>query len=207
MFSHLKNIDTAFRHIRAFSLLMICLNTGCMCFCIYKSHQLVEKAQGRVQILYNGKILETFASDRKSNLEVELRDHIRTFHQHFFNLDPDERAIQRGIGKALYLADESAKKTYDNLKESGYYQNMISANISQQIEVDSIALILDPYPYRFTCYATQTFVRSSSTVLRKLVTSGEVRELNSETDHNPHGFLIQKWQTLENTDTSKPLLR
>jgi conjugative transposon TraK protein len=198
MFTQFKNIDTAFKHIRTFSALLILANILCMCFCIYKSYALVEAAQNKVHILYNGKVLEAIASDRKSNLEVELRDHIKTFHQYFFNLSPDDQAIQGNIAKALYLADESAKKQYDNLRESGYYNNLIAANISQEITLDSIRLDVNRQPYGFTCYATEKLVRSTSTMFRKLVTQGQ--ELGMQTDHNPHGFLIQRWEILQNRD-------
>lgn len=200
MFTQFKNIDTAFRHIKLFSIFLILANVLTMGFCIYKSYQLVNEAQNRVHILYNGKVLEAITSDRKSNLPVELRDHIKTFHQYFFNLDPEEKAIQATISKALYLADESAKKQYDNLRESGFYNNLISANISQEIEVDSIQLDINGYPYRFSCYATQKLIRASSTVMRKLITRGQVRDIKTQTDNNPHGFLIQRWETLDNRD-------
>jgi conjugative transposon TraK protein len=200
MFNQFKNIDTAFRHIKTFSIFLILANVLTMCFCIYKSYDMVGKAQNRVHILYNGKVLEAIAADRKINLPVELRDHIKTFHEYFFSLSPDDKAIQTNVTKALYLADESAKKQYDNLRESGYYNNLISANISQQINVDSIKLDVNLYPYSFTCYATETLVRTSSTVTRKLVTQGQVRDIKIQTDNNPHGFLIQNWQILENND-------
>jgi len=202
MFTHLKNIDTAFKHIRQFSIFLIIGNVITMCFCIYKSEQVVSQAQNRIHILYDGKILEAIASDRKNNLPVELRDHIKTFHEYFFNLSPDDKAIDANVSKALYLADESAKREYDNLKESGYYNNLISANISQEIKVDSTRLEGNQFPYTFTCYATEKLVRSSGTVTRKLVTQGEVRDLNIQTDNNPHGFLIQHWEVLANRDTT-----
>jgi conjugative transposon TraK protein len=200
MFKQLRNIDTAFQHIKRFSLFLIVANVLTMCFCIWKSYNIVDEAQNRVHILYNGKVLEALASDRKLNLPVELRDHIKIFHQYFFNLSPDEKAIQVGITKALYLADESAKQAYDNLREQGYYNNLISANISQEITVDSIKVDVNSSPYSFTCYATEKLVRSTSTVFRKLVTQGQVRDIKTQTDNNPHGFLIQHWETLVNTD-------
>lgn len=200
MFTQFKNIDTAFRHVKRFSIFLILANVGCMCFCIYKSYDMVDKAQNRVHILYNGKVLEAVASDKKTNLEVELRDHVKTFHQFFFTLSPDDRAIKGGVSKALYLADESAKKQSDNLQESGYYNNIISANISQEIEVDSTRLDINQYPYTFICYATQKLIRSTSTVTRKLVTQGRIRDIKSQTDRNPHGFLIQNWEILVNQD-------
>jgi conjugative transposon TraK protein len=202
MFTHLKNIDTAFKHIRQFSIFLIIGNVITMCFCIYKSAQVVSEANNKIHILYDGKVLEAIASDRKNNLPVELRDHIKTFHEYFFDLSPDDKAIEANISKALYLADESAKREYDNLKESGYYNNLISANISQEIKVDSTKLEGNQFPYTFTCYATEKLVRSSGTVTRKLVTQGEVRDLNIQTDNNPHGFLIQHWEVLANRDTT-----
>jgi conjugative transposon TraK protein len=200
MFQHFKNIDTAFNHIKRFSYLFLVLCTLLVGFCIYKSYQLVDRAQNRVHILYNGKVLEALASDRKTNLPVELRDHIKVFHEDFFTLVPDDKQIAGTIGKALYLADGSAKTAYDNLREAGYFNNLVSGNISQQVTVDSIRLDLDHYPYGFTCYATEKLVRSTSTTMRNLVTAGKVSDLKTETDNNPHGFLIQGWQILQNAD-------
>lgn len=200
MFQHFKNIDTAFKHIKRFSIVLILANAATMCFCIYKSYQIVDRAQERVHILYNGKVLEAFASDRKTNLPVELRDHIKTFHQDFFTLLPDDKQIAATINKALYLADGSAKRVYDNLREAGYFNNLISANINQQIQVDSIRLNMNSYPYAFTCYATEKLIRATRTATRRLVTQGRVRDLKTETDNNPHGFLIEDWEILQNQD-------
>lgn len=202
MFTQFKNIDTAFSHIKKFSLFLIVACVLISGFAIWKSFELVKQAGGKVYILANGKALEAFAAQRKDNIEVELRDHIKMFHHWFFTLDPDEKVIARNIGLALNLADQSAKKAYDNLKEQGYYSGLISGNISQEIVVDSVAVDLDIYPYGFTSYATQKLVRSSSTVERKLVTKGLARNV-SRSDNNPHGFLIQRWETLLNQDVIK----
>lgn len=137
MFTKMKNIDSAFRYIRLFSTIVI---VGCISLCgfvLYKSCQLAAITQTKVYVLYNGKALEAMATDRKDNIPVEARDHVKTFHQFFFTLDPDEKVIQSNITKALYLADASAKRQYENLKENRYYSNIISGNISQQITVDS----------------------------------------------------------------------
>lgn len=199
MFTQFKNIDTAFRHIKRFSIFLILACVVLSGFAIYKSFDLVKTMQSKVYILANGKAIEAFSTTRKDNLPVELRDHIRTFHHYFFTLDPDDKVIQNHVATALNLADESAKKANDNLKEQGYYNNIISANISQEIEVDSISLDIDQYPFYFKCFATQRLIRSSSTAIRKLITQGYIRNV-SRSDNNPHGFLIQRWETLENVD-------
>lgn len=195
----MQNIDTAFRHVRSFTLVVI---IGCVLisgFSIYLSMDAVSRVQSRIYILANGKALEAYAAERKDNIPVEARDHIKTFHQYFFTLDPDDKVIKTNVNKALYLADESAKRAYDNLKENGFYTGMISGNISQSIAVDSIVVSLDFYPFHFRCYSTQNIIRPTSITTRSLITEGELRNV-SRSDNNPHGFLIEKWQTIENKD-------
>src|SRR6476659_9126081 len=105
MFQKMKNIDTAFRHIKLFSvvfLLACCLLSG---FVVYKSYQLIGRSQERIYILANGKALEAYSADRKDNIPVEARDHVAMFHHYFFTLAPDDKVIQSNITKALYLAD------------------------------------------------------------------------------------------------------
>jgi conjugative transposon TraK protein len=199
MFTQLKNIDSAFQHIKRFSVAFLVVCALVCGFAIWMSYDMVRAVQGRVYILASGKALEAFAAERKDNIPVEGRDHIKMFHHWFFSLDPDDKVIQDHMGKALDLADESARKAYENLKEAGYYNNIISANISQEISVDSIQLDMGEYPYHFKCFATQRLIRSSSTVTRLLVTQGYLRNV-SRSDNNPHGFLIQKWETLVNAD-------
>lgn len=199
MFRKTKNIDTAFKQIRFFTMLVTIVCGLVCCFALYKSFSLVSRMQGKIYILANGKALEAYASEQKDNIPVEARDHVKNFHQFFFTLDPDDKAIQATITKALYLADGSAKHAYDDLKENGYYAGLISGNVNQKISVDSVALDVSEYPYRFRCFATQSIIRPTSITTRSLVTEGALRNV-SRSDNNPHGFLIEKWSTIDNRD-------
>lgn len=199
MFQQLKNIDSAFKHNRLFSFLLMAISGVVCCYTVFKSYQLISETQARIYILSNGKALEAWSAERKDNIPVEAKDHVRMFHHHFFTLDPDDRVIQSNITKALYLADASAKRQYDNLKENRYYSNVISGNISQEIAFDSITISIDQYPFYFKCYAKQKLIRTTSIVTRLLVTEGYLRNV-SRSDNNPHGFLIEKWNTLQNHD-------
>lgn len=199
MFQRMKNIDSAFKLIRSFSLLFL---LGCVAVCFVvtcKAYEVATASQERIYILANGKALEAYSADRKDNVPVEARDHIKMFHHHFFTLDPDEKVIQQNISRALYLADGSAKREYDNLKEAGYYTSLISGNISQTIQADTIQVNTDRYPYSFRYVGRQTIVRPSAVVTRSLVTDGFLRNV-SRSDNNAHGFLIEKWRTIENKD-------
>jgi conjugative transposon TraK protein len=199
MFQKMKNIDAAFRQVRLFSAICIAAITIVAVFASYKAFELVSQSRQKVFVLANGKALEAFAAERKDNVPVEARDHVKMFHYHFFTLDPDDKVIESNITKALYLADASAKQQYDNLKENGYFSNIIAGNISQEITMDSIVVSTDSYPYYFWWKGEQKITRPTTIVTRSLITEGYLRN-TSRSDNNPHGFLIEKWRTLENRD-------
>jgi len=199
MFKETKNIDSSFRHIKVFTFAVV---AGCFLLCgfvLYKSYELSARLQDKIYILAGDQAMEAFASSRKDNLLVEAKSHISLFHTYFFTLDPDDKVIEKNISKALYMADASAKKQYNNLKETGYYANIIAGDISQQISIDSITVNIKSEPYFFHCYGTEKIIRPNSIVTRNLITQGYLRKV-SRSDNNPHGFLIERWETLENKD-------
>lgn len=201
MFRQTKNIDTAFRQYRLFTILFILFSLTLSSLVTLKCFQMVDRDHKHVYVLINGKLLEAFSADRKDNIAVEARDHIKTFHHYFFTLDPDDKVIQSNITKALYLADNSAERTYQNLKEQGYYSDVISSNISQEVSVDSVIVDLNQYPYAFHFYGKEKLTRATSIVTRNLITEGFLRNV-TQSDNNPHGFLIEKWSIIENKDLS-----
>jgi conjugative transposon TraK protein len=199
MFRQAKNIDSAFRQMRAFTIIVVVLCAGLAAYSIQSGYEAQRNAHDKVFILANGKALEAYAADRKDNIPVEAKDHVKMFHHYFFSLDPDDKVIESNLSKALYLADGSAKQQYDNLKENGYYTNLISGNISQEIRADSISINTESYPFYFRFRGEQKIIRPTTIVTRSLVTEGYLRNV-ARSDNNPHGFLIEKWKTLENND-------
>jgi conjugative transposon TraK protein len=101
--------------------------------------------------------------------------------------------------RAFDLADKSAFNYYKDLSEKGYYNRIISGNVQQRIEVDSVVGSFSAYPYSVKLYAKQFILRSSNITRRSLVTSCLL--VNSvRSDSNPQGFTIEKFAVLENKD-------
>jgi len=199
MFPKSKGIERSFQYIR---LITVATVLGCLLFCCFVvlvSSRVVAHSQDRIYVLAAGRALEAMAADRKENIPVEARDHIRSFHQYFFTLHPDEKVIRANLSRALGLADASALRVYDNLMENGYYSGIVAGNISQEIAIDSISLNTDGYPFHFRCYATERIIRLRSIATRLLVTEGWIRN-TARSDNNPHGFLIERWTILDNHD-------
>ncbi|WP_346319409.1 conjugative transposon protein TraK [Chitinophaga sp. YIM B06452] len=200
MFKQLKNIDTAFKHIQLFCLVLVIATTVICCYTIYRSQLYVDNVSKRIYVMINGQIVQAQAGSREENLAVEARKHVDEFHRLFFTLTPDQKAIDANISRALYLADKTAKQQYDNLRESGYYAQIISANISQEVMQDSIVVQLNRNPYQFRFYGKQRIVRPTAIVIRSLVTEGNLRELKLRTDQNSHALLIERWTIVTNED-------
>ncbi|OPB94567.1 conjugative transposon protein TraK [Elizabethkingia ursingii] len=199
-FKSLKNIETSFHQMRTlvFGFIILCaFVTG---FALWKSYSFASKEREKIYVLDNGKSLMLALSQNVSiNRPVEAKEHIRRFHELFFTLAPDKEAIDSNLKRAFYLSDKSAFDYYKDLLEKGYYNRIISGNVQQRIEVDSIVCNFNDYPYQAITYARQIIIRSSNITTRSLVTS--CRLINSvRSDNNPQGFSMEKFSVTENKD-------
>lgn len=202
MIKQLQNIDTAFQYVRLFSIItMLCMLLLCS-YITYLNHQTLKKKDERVMVIANGKIFQAMAEDRNKYWPIEIRDHVKMFHFYFFTLHPDEKAINKGLNNAFYLADQSAKAEYDNLREKGYYNALVAANVSQEIEQDRIEVDMNTTPWRFTYYGTITITRATTVVTRSLITQGSLRT-TIPSDNNNHGLIIEGWRIIENRDINQ----
>jgi hypothetical protein len=85
--------------------------------------------------------------------------------------------------------------------ESGYYLRIVSNNINQEVEdYDSIYVDISHTPYYFRYYGKLQLTRPTTIATRSLITEGYVRMLNSVSDKNPHGMLIERWKVIDNRD-------
>jgi len=99
----------------------------------------------------------------------------------------------------LFLSDKSAFDYYSDLSEKGYYARIVSGNINQTIQVDSVVCNFDKYPYQVMTYARQMIIRESNVTERSLITKCQL--LNSvRSDNNPQGFSIENFEIVENKD-------
>lgn len=195
----MKTLNQSFHYVRSFTIVIVLGCFSLCCLVLYRSYRLAALTQSKIYILVNGKALEALAADRRENIAVEARDHIILFHQYFFNLDPDDKSIKASLTKALYLADASAERPFLNLREKGYYSDLVSGNIIQRLAIDSIAINTSVYPYTFYLTAHETMRRATSILHRSLVTEGSLISID-RSDNNTHGFLIERWRILENND-------
>ncbi|MEZ7516070.1 conjugative transposon protein TraK [Flavobacterium frigidarium] len=199
-FKTLRNIENSFKQIRLYAIVFAVLCFGVAGYAIWESYRFAELQRQKVYVLDNGKsLMLALAQDASINRPVEAREHIRRFHELFFTLAPDKSAIENNMKRAFNLADKSAFDYYKDLAEKGYYNRIISGNVQQRLEVDSVICNFETYPYAVKTYAKQYIIRSSNVTKRNLVTSCYL--VNSvRSDNNPQGFNIEKFTVLQNND-------
>ncbi|AZA95642.1 conjugative transposon protein TraK [Chryseobacterium shandongense] len=199
-FKTLRNIENSFRQIRLYAIVFASLCIVVVGYAIWQSYHFAEQQRQKIYVLDNGKsLMLALSQDANINRPVEAREHVRRFHELFFTLAPDKRAIESNMKRAFDLADKSAFDYYQDLSEKGYYNRIISGNIQQRIEVDSVVCNFDNYPYSVRTYGQQFIIRSSNVTRRSLMTTCLL--VNSvRSDSNPQGFTIEKFAVAENKD-------
>lgn len=159
-FKSFKNIETGFRQIRFFGIAYLFVCASLVGFSLWKAYSFAEAQRQKIYVLDEGKsLMLALSQDLEQNRPVEAREHVKRFHELFFTLAPDKSAIEGNIQRAMFLSDRSAYEHYSDLAEQGYYNRIISGNVSQRIEVDSISCNFNHYPYEVVTYARLSIIR------------------------------------------------
>lgn len=199
-FKSLKNIETSFKQIRIFGIVFLCLCAVITGYSVWSSYSFAEAQRQKIYILDEGKsLILALSQDLSQNRPVEAKEHIKRFHELFFTLSPDKNAIESNISRALFLVDKSAFRFYQDMSEKGYYNRIVSGNINQVIQIDSIDCNFETYPYKAVTYARQMIIRASNVTERNLVTRCDLRN-SVRSDNNPHGFIMERFEIIENRD-------
>lgn len=122
------------------------------------------------------------------------------FHRLFFTLAPDNKYIKENVEKSLYLIDDSGKKEYGNLKEKGFYNQLISSSSMVTVRTDSIKLDLERMGFIY--YGKQIINRKSALIVRKLITEGSYQDI-IRSQENSHGVLLKNWRILDNSELKR----
>ena len=200
-----QDIEKSFKQLSRLTLIAV---GGSLVFALtvgLSALSFAEKQRQKIYVLDQGKsLLLALQTDAIMSKDVETRDHVTRFHELMFTLSPQKQTIQENLDRAFNLADRSAWEYSQDLAEKGYYARLISANISQQMIVDSVRFVGNGYPWQVETYARQYVVRESTVSQYAFVSTCQVLE-GRRSDVNPHGLLIEKFKVVRNdlTETRK----
>ena len=193
-----KDIEKSFKKLSSLTIVAV---AGSLLFATIVgacAFSYAEKQRSKIYVLDQGKsLLLALQTDAILSKDVEIRDHVTRFHELMFSLSPQKQTIQENLDRAFNLADRSAWEYSQDLAEKGYYARLVSANISQQMIVDSVKFMGAGYPYQVRTYARQYVVRESTVSQYSFVSTCQLINAG-RSDVNPHGLIIEKFKVVEN---------
>ena len=96
-FKSLKNIETSFKQIRLFGIVFVVMCTLITGYAVWNSYTFAEAQRQKIYVLDGGKsLMLALSQDLTQNRPVEAREHVKRFHELFFTLSPDKKAISNG---------------------------------------------------------------------------------------------------------------
>lgn len=161
------------------------------------ARQMVDDAHKQIYVLDSNVPILVKQTSQEVTLDIEAKADIEMFHHLFFTLAPDDKYIKYTMEKAMYLIDETGLAQYNDLKEKGFYGNIMGTSAVFSIFCDSIRF--NEENMSFTYYGRQRIERRTSVLMRELVTEGYLKRV-PRTENNPHGLLIVNWRTILNKD-------
>lgn len=193
----IKNIESKIRLATLLSIGSFLTSIVICGFVSAYAYQQVSNARQSIYILDNDIPILAKQTNMQMNRPAEYKAAVDLFHSLFFNLTPDDKHIEYQMEKAMYFVDETGVGQYNNLKEKGYFNSILSSSSVLSIQTDSI--VIDQNRFRF--YGKQKIDRRSATITRSIVTEGELIDI-PRSENNSHGVLITNWKTIENKDLS-----
>lgn len=195
----IKNVETKIKLSLLTVVLTMVFGTVVVVAILFFAYRLVSDSRNSIYVLDNGVPVLVQQTKNDVNRLVEYKSHINLYHLLFFTLPPDDEFIKNNITKAMYLVDHSGMVEYNNLKEKGYYNAILSSSSTVSIRTDSIKLNTEEKTFIY--YGTQRIERKTKVTTRNLVTTGNIKDI-LRSENNPHGALITNWKTIQNNDIS-----
>lgn len=192
-----KNIEAKIRLATFIALGSLITSVIIVSLNYFYAYKMVSNAQKSIYILNNNIPIQARQTDIQVNRPAEYRADVDLFHSLFFSLTPDDNYMEYQMKRAMYLVDESGMQQYNNLKENGFFNSILSSSSVLTLQTDSISVDMARHYFRY--YGKLKIDRRSSTVVRSLITEGYLKDI-PRSDNNPHGVLITNWKTLENKD-------
>ena len=152
----------------------------------------VRESRDTVYVVDKGSTIMATIASGSVQRDLEVEDHIRRFHELMFNRAPSSESQSRNLEQALHMADRSAYDWWQDQSESGYYARLVSANITQEIQIDSVRFSMQQYPYPARLYGKVFLTRESNITAYDFMSECRLSDV-PRSRSNPHGLMVERF--------------
>lgn len=194
---YFDTVESSFRKLKVVVISAVIAAAAITLVSVVYSISFVSSHQDNIYVLdRTGAALSATATDgAKLDRTVEAQDHVKQFHYLMFNLFPNREAIEANINAACEMCDRSAYDYYLDQQEKEFYSRLITQNISQYINIDSVKVYTGAYPYQERTYGRITVMRESNMTSYNFVSEGQL-VTTGRSKANPHGFMLEKFRVV-----------
>ena len=194
---YFDTIETSFRKLKFITVASIASGVIIALGAVYISGQQMLSNNDNIYVIDRGSAVMAARNGQDAYRDLEVKDHIERFHELMFNLSPNSESIKRNLDRALVMSDKSAYDYWSDLSERGFYSRIVSANISQEIVIDSVKVDMSSYPYQAKTYAKVFMLRESNITAYDFESSCRLVDVE-RSQSNPHGLMIEKFRVSKN---------
>jgi conjugative transposon TraK protein len=194
---YFETVETSFRKMKFITVASIASGIVIALGSVFIAGRMTLSGSDNIYVIDRGSAVMAARSGEDAYRDLETRDHIERFHELMFNLSPNAESIRRNLDRALTMSDRSAYEYWSDLSERGFYSRMVSANISQEIVIDSVRVDMSSYPYQAKTYAKIYMLRESNITAYDFESSCRLVDVQ-RSQSNPHGLMIEKFRVIRN---------
>lgn len=185
-------IDQELRSRKILVVATLCFSAAVCIGVVVASFMFVRQSRDTVYVVDKGSTIMASIADGDVQRDLEVEDHVRRFHELMFNLAPSTESQKRNLEQALHMSDRTAYDWWRDQSEAGYYSRLVSANISQEIQIDSVQFSMQAYPYPARLFGKVYLTRESNITAYDFVSECRLSDV-PRSRSNPHGLMIEKF--------------
>lgn len=185
-------IDQELRSRKILVVATLCFSAAVCIGVVVASFMFVRQSRDTVYVVDKGSTIMASIADGDVQRDLEVEDHVRRFHELMFNLAPSTESQKRNLEQALHMADRTAYDWWRDQSEAGYYSRLVSANISQEIQIDSVQFSMQAYPYPARLFGKVYLTRESNITAYDFMSECRLSDV-PRSRSNPHGLMIEKF--------------
>ncbi|WP_026632725.1 hypothetical protein [Dyadobacter alkalitolerans] len=189
----LFEIDHKFKHQRLLTIISLISFAIISITSIIFTNKVTNDFTKRIYVVNKNKQFEAMVSNVNENRSAEIRYQLERFHDLFFTISPDPKAVDLNMEKAFYLGDESVKRLYDDLIERSFFRNMIQGNVNQTVKIDTILVNTATYPYTAETIFRIFQSRATGNTTKRGTSTCKLEDVVRSTN-SPNGLIIRDFK-------------
>lgn len=202
----LKGIEGSIQRSKVVALAALVVAAVVAIGATFIAAQKVTEATSYIYVVDNGSVLEARKMRNDAQLDLEIADHVRRYHELMFNISPDSDIIRQNYELAVKLGGTCAVELYNRRNEQNMYKKFIEVSAVQTIRITEINVDMNHEPYIVKTAGIVRVLREDTDTEYSFSSECEVSRMENRSAENPHGLMINRFNKIDQIQKSQKRL-